>query len=596
MTETKTQDSKIDVLLAPVLQRRVEAISKEMATMLMRSSRSVIFNELGDFVTVIFGRDARTLAQTEYAPVIAFGAQPPLERIIQYYGEEIYDGDVVIHNDVYDGGNQTADVGIYMPVFFEGELVAWTASKGHVADIGGSTTGGYNPQTSEVWQEALRIPPLKLHERGEVRRDVWDMLAANIRLDIVMEDLKAMIGACTVGSRRLVEMLERYGSETFTDHMDFVLSRSEQQVRDVIASWPDGVYRGESAMVADGFEPTRRYPIVCELRVDGDEATFDFSDTADQAPGFTNVPPTSARGAVRIAFSMALAAGGVDIPSNDGLFAPVTTKFREGSLLNPHFPAATMFGNQVGEQIVEAVTLAFAQFLPDRVTASWSKLLPLCLVGTDPRTEEQFIVFSLFQRGGGGAAAGADGWDAIGSPGAIQVRSPDPEMFELTTPHLLEYVELLPDSAGEGHWRGGLGTRSAFSIFGEREFAVTIGHDAVQEGNAPPQGLFGGRDGGMNEYTVEFKDGHTHPMGSKEMITDLEPGTRIEMTSGGGGGYGDPHERAAEIVLAEVRDGLISEGVARDVYGVVIDTEAWTIRTEETDARRAAGQSKEGPR
>ena len=148
--------SSVDVLLASVLHHRILAISKEMATMLLRSSRSVIFNELGDFVTVIFDHAGRALAQTDYAPILAFGTQEPVKTILSYYGSEIADGDVVIHNDVYSGGNQNADVGIYVPIFVEGELVAWSVAKGHVADIGGSTAGGYNPANTEVWQESLR--------------------------------------------------------------------------------------------------------------------------------------------------------------------------------------------------------------------------------------------------------------------------------------------------------------------------------------------------------------------------------------------------------------------------------------------------------
>ena len=192
-----------DPILASVLQRRVQAISREMATVLMRSSRSPIFNEIGDLVTVIFDRGGRTLAQTEYASIIANGAQPPLRQIIEYFGDDVHDGDVILHNDVYSGGNQNADVGVFLPIFFDGELVAWSASKGHVADIGGMTAGGYDPRAREVWQEAFRIPPLKIHDRGELRRDVWDLVRANIRLEIVAEDIKAMIGACTIGKRRL---------------------------------------------------------------------------------------------------------------------------------------------------------------------------------------------------------------------------------------------------------------------------------------------------------------------------------------------------------------------------------------------------------
>src|SRR6185437_7279550 len=181
-------NSSVDVLLASVLHHRILAITKEMATMLLRSSRSVIFNEMGDFVTVVFDGDGRVLAQTDYAPILAFGTQEPVKNILAYYGSDISDGDVVIHNDVYSGGNQNADVGIYVPVFVEDELVAWAVAKGHVADIGGSTAGGYNPAHTEVWQESLRIPPLKLYEAGVLRQDVWDFVAANIRLSVVTED------------------------------------------------------------------------------------------------------------------------------------------------------------------------------------------------------------------------------------------------------------------------------------------------------------------------------------------------------------------------------------------------------------------------
>ena len=203
-----------DPILASVLQRRVHAITQEMATVLMRSSRSPIFNEIGDLVTVVFDRRGRTLAQTEYASIIANGAGPPLPYILERFEGDLADGDVILHNDVYTGGNQNADVGVYMPVFHGGELVAWLASKGHVADIGGMTAGGYDPNAREVWQEAFRIPPLKLVDRGTMRPDVWELVRANIRLDIVTEDIKSMIGACTIGKRRVLEVLDRYGVET----------------------------------------------------------------------------------------------------------------------------------------------------------------------------------------------------------------------------------------------------------------------------------------------------------------------------------------------------------------------------------------------
>jgi len=577
------QAQSVDPILASVLQRRVEAIAKEMATMLMRSSRSPIFNEIGDLVTVVFDAKGRTLAQAEFAAIIAFGAQPPMEYIIEYFGDDIHDGDVIIHNDVYSRGNQNADTGIYIPIFHEGELIGWTASKGHLADIGGMTAGGYNPNAREIWQEALRIPPVKIYDAGSFRKDVWDFIAANIRFDFVMEDVKSMVGVCQVGKRRMIEMLSRYGTATFDAHMNYILESSERQVRAELSRWEDGTYFGESWMVSDGIDPTKQYRIAVEVTVAGDEITFDFSETDDQAPGITNMPEASAMGAIRIGFLMLLAAGGLKIPTNQGLFAPVHTKFREGSLLSPRFPAASIFGNQMCDEVVECIMMAMRDALPDRVTAGWNQFLCTALTGIDPRNEEPFVMFTVFQRNGPGAMLGHDGWDAFGFTGtAGQMRSPDPEMFELTTPHFMEYCELLPDSAGAGEWRGGLGTRSAWHILGHNETGVTLGDDLIHEGATPAPGIFGGKDAGLNMLRIEFPDGSQRDWGSKEIIDWLPEGTRIVSECGGGGGYGDPLLRSPDVVADEVKAGLLSPRNAFQDYGVVLNEVSCVVDLEGT--------------
>ncbi|MHA7301469.1 hydantoinase B/oxoprolinase family protein [Pseudarthrobacter sp. MDT1-22] len=583
---TNTENT-IDAITASVLQRRVDAIAKEMATMLMRSSRSPIFNEIGDLVTVVFDKDGNTLAQAEFAAIIAFGAHPALEYIIKYYGDDIHEGDVIIHNDVYHGGNQNADTGIFMPVFSDGELVGWTAAKGHMADIGGMTAGGYDPNARDIWQEALRIPPVKVAEKGVFRRDVWDFISANIRFDFVMEDVKSMIGCCTIGGRRLVEMIARYTLPVYERHMNYILESSARQVRAEVSRWADGSYYGESWMVSDGFDTTKRYKIACEIEIKGDEITFDFSSSDDQAPGITNMPPASAKGAVRIAFLMILASGDINIPTNQGLFEPIKTVFREGSVLNPRFPAATVFGNQMSDEVVECIMTALSGILPDRVSAGWNKYMCTSTNGVDPRTHEEFGTLTVFQRTGPGGMLGTDGWDALGFTGtAGQMRAPDPEMFELTSPHFLEYHEYLPDSAGAGEFRGGMGTRSAWVSYGENQHGVTLGDNVRAEGAVPARGLFGGKDSGLNDMTVTFPDGTTHQWGSKEIIA-LPPGSRIESLLGGGAGYGDPFNRPAGKVLAEVRDGILSVEKARSDYGVVLTADATAVDTAQTAALRA---------
>lgn len=577
----------IDPITASVLQRRVDSVAKEMATMLMRSSRSPIFNEIGDLVTVIFDRNGNTLAQAEFAAIIAFGAHPSLEYIIDYFGDDIHEGDVIIHNDVYHGGNQNADTGIFLPIFAEGRLIGWTAAKGHLADIGGMTAGGYNPNARDIWQEALRIPPLKLVDKGVPRKDVWDLLAANIRFGFVMEDIRAMVGCCTVGARRVVEVVDRYGLDSYESHWRYILDSSRRQVEAEVGRWPDGHYHGESFMTSDGVDPTKKYKIAVDIEIAGSDITFDFSGSDDQSPGICNMPPAAAKGAVRIAFLMLMASGGIRIPTNQGLFAPIATKFRKGSIVDPEFPAATIYGNQLCDEVVEAIMLALADALPDRVTAGWNKYMCTATNGIDPRTGEPFAAFTVFQRTGPGGVQGQDGWDALGFTGtAGQMRYPDPEMLEITTPHFLEYNEYLPDSAGSGEFRGGYGTRSAWRTYGEGQIGVTLADNMAHEGAFPARGLFGGLDSGLNSLRVEYPDGSNQDWGSKEII-DQPVGTRIISDAGGGAGYGDPRRRPAAKVLAEVRDGLLSAEKARADYGVVLTADGLAVDEAQTAALRA---------
>src|SRR5262249_25349449 len=232
--------------------RRLKSITREIGLTLLRTTRSPILNEARDFATGLYDAKGRMLEQTEYIPVLAFALQPSLEHVIRAFGDDIAPGAVFLHNDVFSGGNQNNDVAVFRPVFFEDKLVAWSACKGHQADIGGAVRGGYNPEAREVWQEAFRIPPLKIIERRRVRKDVWNMLLGNVRLAIVEEDIKAQIGGTLVGERGLQRLFQRYGTQRVLDHIDYLFDSTERMVRKEIANIPDGVYHGESWAFYDG--------------------------------------------------------------------------------------------------------------------------------------------------------------------------------------------------------------------------------------------------------------------------------------------------------------------------------------------------------
>ena len=292
----------IDPILASVIARRLKSITEEMGLALLRTTRSPILNEARDFVTGLYDANGDMLEQTEYIPVLAFALQPVCKRIIDFFGDDIHPGDVILHNDVFSGGNQNNDVAAFRPVFHGDALIAWAACKGHQADIGGAQAGGYNPDAREVWQEALRIPPLKVYDRGVLRKDVWGMVFANIRYRIVEEDIKAQIGGARVGERGIRDLIDRYGLERFLAHKDYLFDSTEAIVAGEIGAIPDGRYEATSTVFYDGVTDGSTMEIQLAVTVDGGTVTFDFTGSSPQTPGFVNAPYAATASAVMLTF------------------------------------------------------------------------------------------------------------------------------------------------------------------------------------------------------------------------------------------------------------------------------------------------------
>ncbi len=574
---------EIDPILASVLQRRFKSITEEMGLTLLRTTRSPILNEARDFVTGLYDKNGRMLEQTEYIPVLAFAIQPACRYIVEYFGEDIRPGDVILHNDVFTGGNQNADVAVFKPVFHQGELVAWAACKGHQADIGGAVAGGYNPEAREVWQEALRITPVKIYEEGRFRRDVWDLIFANIRYDIVEEDIKAEIGGCVVGERGVSALLDRYGVERFNDHVEYLFDVTEKMVRREIGQIPDGSYQGESWVYYDGIREGSKMKINLEVTVKGDEITFDFTGSSPQTEGFVNAPYAATASAVLLTFLMHI---NPDIPHNDGILRPVHIVNPKGSFLNAAYPAATTFGNSITGPISDAIFKAMAPALPRRVTAGWNRFLGFTVTGWDPRKDRSYVdILFLALKGGSGATWMADGYDHIGLINcAGGILAQDYEMFEIQDPHFLIKHEYLQDSAGPGRWRGGLGVETEFEIYGKNVTGIAFG-DGIEE-DARAFGFFGGGKGAANRVELRFPDGRVQAAKSKEIIRDIPEHTVFNERAGGGGGYGDPLERPVSKVVEDVRNEVVSVRSAREDYGVAIDPATLEVDQDATRRKR----------
>jgi N-methylhydantoinase B len=575
--------NEIDKVLVSIIGRALKAFTDEMSISMEKTTRSPILCEAKDFVTGLYDAQGRMLEQTENLPILSFSLSPVCAHIAEKFAGNVYPGDVFLHNDVFSLGNQNNDVAAFKPIFVGEDLIGWAATKGHQADIGGNVRGGYNPNATEVWQEGLRIPAVKVYERGEFRRDVWDLIFANVRLDIVQEDMRAEIGACTVGERRLVALVEKYGLDRFNAHKEYLFEATRKMMEAEIRAIPNGIYEGDGRVYFDGKNIGSKYTIRVKITVEDEHITFDYSDTDAQTNAFVNGIYASSASATLLTFLQMV---NPDIPHNHGMVQPIDIIIPEGTILNASYPAATTFGNHLCPPNADAIMRALAPVIPTRVTAGWNNLLCSLSTGDDPRKEDTFVdIMFMGLKGGSGAMCDTDGYDHIGMIDASGgLLDQDYEMFEQQTPHLLLKHEFLTDSAGAGRHRGGLGVETRYRIGSDNTQLVTFG-DGDEE---PAFGLAGGTDGTLNKIELHYPDGRFYKTTSKDLVEEVPKDTLYVQEAGGGGGYGDPHQRPAAKVLAEVRNDIISRSVARDVYGVVITKENLEVDEGETAKVRGA--------
>ncbi len=521
----------IDKILLSIFQRAFKAVTDEMSISLTMTTRSPILCEAKDFVTGLYDAKGQMLEQTENLPILSFSLGPVCKHLIEFYGDDINSGDVIIHNDVFTMGNQNNDVAIFKPIFLGQTLIGWAAAKGHQADIGGAVQGGYNPNATEVWQEAIRIPAVKLYEQGRFRKDVWGLIFANIRLKMVEEDIKAQIGACTLGERRFRALVEKYGLEVFEAHKLELFDATERMMIKEIESIPNGVYEGESTVYYDGRHPGTEFTVHAEITVEDNHITFDFSQTSPQTDGFVNGTYTSTCSAITLTFLQMV---NPNIPHNEGMIRPLKYIVPEGTILNASYPKATTFGNHLCPQTADSIFKALAPAIPKRVTAGWNHLLCTLFTGIHPSTQRKYVdIGFLGMKGGSGALYGDDGYDHIGMIDASGgVLDQDYEMYEQQTPHRIVKHEYLTDSAGAGKWRGGLGVETEIVIGADKTTMVVFGDGD----KAAPYGLYGGKSSILNKLSLTYPDGKVKIPLSKDLIENIPAGTIFRQVASGGGG------------------------------------------------------------
>lgn len=573
----------VDPIRVSVIDNRLDAISKEIGLTMLRTSRSPIFSEARDFVTGIFDKKLRLVAQTAYIPVLMGTLPYALRGIVETFGEDIADGDVFILNDPYRGNNHPPDITIAKPVFHHGKLEFWSVCKGHHADVGGGGVAGYNPGARSIYEECIRIPPSKFYAKGVLNRGLLDMFLSNLRLGFIVEgDLHCQVGAVTIGARNLVALLGKYGPEVTHAAIDQIFDASERQMRAAIAKVPSGTYRAERLIDHDGIFKDQVRTVRVAVVVDKQGITFDFTGSDGQAAGYINSTLPNTVSASFLALFLSVGSG---VRFNEGAMRALKVVAPAGTVVHAVEPAPVAGCTISAAQcIIEAVWLALAQAVPEHVDASWARWCAPATMGLNPRTGRPFGDIHFMCKGGGGASHGLDGWDHLGTVVcAGGLRAPDPELHELVNPYTVLQYEFWPDSAGAGQWRGGMGTIYRWRIDTDGIQAANFGG-----GNRPetaPYGLEGGKAAPPHELYLRKRDAIITV--DAESFYQFDEGDVFEIYQSGGGGYGNPRERSVEKVHEDVVDGIVSAEKARSDYGVVIDPETLQVDRKATARLRA---------
>jgi N-methylhydantoinase B len=583
---TDTTAAAIDPITLEVTRGRLEAIADEMQHVLLQSSHSIVIKEAGDATSALFTPEGEAIAHAVAIP-LHLGVMGPIIRGIAdvFPVADWRAGDIYAMNDPFAGGTHLPDITVVAPVVVDGRVVALSAALSHHQDVGGMAPSSMPAEATEVFQEGLRIPPIRLIRDGTWNDDAYRIILANTRISAdVAGDLKAQLAAVMTGRTRLLEVIDEFGDvDSFQAYVAELLDRAERMTREEIAAMPSGTFQFCDYLDHDGVELDKRLPVNVTVTIDDSDFTVDFTGTAAQALGPVNGPPSTAFSAVAYVLR---AVTDPAIPINGGSERPVRLILPERTLVNPAFPAAVCLRAHLARRIVDAVLGALAEPLGERVPACSASINGLhSVAGVDPLTGQSYSVTDTTIASGMGALAGQDGTDVI-EMHTTNVLSVPTEALEMSAPLLVESTQLRQDSGGPGEHRGGVGMVRRIRL--RRGSAVSCFRHERHE--LPPWGLEGGLPGARWSAHIERAAGGVERIPGKAII-QFHEGDVLVIESGGGGGYGDPMRRDPDAVLEDWKDGKITAAHARSAYGVVIDVETLEIDRVQTDRLRGEGRT-----
>lgn len=543
-----------------LLQKQLDHIALQMGWVMQRTARSPIFSDSHDFSCFIADVDGSLISVADGIPIHTGSGGFAVKAVLRDWPGQISPGDVFILSDPYEaGGNHLPDWTILNPVFHDGQLFAFTCNRAHQSDIGGGAAGTYNSDATDIFHEGIRLPTLKLIEAGRVREDLWRLLKLNSRCpELIDGDLQAMIGSTRIGAERLGALVGGVGVAALRESFEAILSHAESLMRRSISDVPDGIYHGEDTSNTDCFSEVE-VPVRVKITIEGESMTVDFTGSAPQVKGFKNSSLANTYSAVYVAL---LAFFDSSLPKNAGAFRPIRIIAPEGTVVNARAPAPMTYNTVYpATEIVYSIWKALGRAMTDHACAGWGKASHC--VSSGPRGDgTTYVMYHMHAYPGSGAVQGRDGFNCLGTVITLGgMTLPNVEAYEKKYPVQVVRQEFRTDGAGAGQYRGGTGIdyEVLMQVPGEVCFRG--------EGLRTPSGfgIAGGQDGAVSTLKVQALDGSvidTPQYGVRQL-----PPCRILISSSGGGGWGSPQSRDRQRVQRDLRDGVISEEAAREVYG-----------------------------
>ena len=568
----------LDPITVEVIHNYYLSAAREMERNLMRTAYTTIVYEIRDFGLGIYDKNCRMLSESPGLAVFTCGNDYGLQKSVEFIGIDNFEpGDLVLTSYPYWSSAHPMDVLATSPIFYQDELIGFTAIKQHWIDLG-QKEAGYMLDSTDVFQEGLIMPAMKLYRGGVRNEEIVNLIRFNSRIpDRVIGDMNAQISACRTGERRVAEMAERFGLDTLLEAIEEILDHGERISRARLERLPKGTWEAEDWVDDDGINRDTMLKLKVKVTITDDEFIVDWSGSNPRTEGPMNLPIGASTGVSNLAFKGITTP---DYPANAGHYRPLKVIAPPGTLVHALPPAPT-FTLWAGLLMPEVIMKALSQGMPDIIPAcSGGDIFGIMGLGTHPETGLPWLE-AHNEAVGFGAFEGNDGEDGIMHLSEPGCRNNPIEVMETKGPWLIENYSFLPDTGGPGEFRGGVGVTRSYRFLHPSQLLCI-----VKKTKTAPWGMNGGQDGRPGSTTLWAGTDQEHTDGSLHE-KDLQPEDVLINRSGGGGGWGDPFQRDPQLVLADVRNGFVSERSAREDYGVVIHTEGWTVDEAATAALRA---------